>query len=57
MLELVLTRSATSLVPRLPPCFYLACGRNIDFSTAGEIKARGKPGDEANRLASFTMSK
>ena len=37
----------SSLVPRLPPCFYyLAC----DFSTAGEIKARGKPGNEATFL-------
>ena len=33
-----------SLVPRLPPCFYLACGRKI---SAGKIKARGKPGNEA----------
>ena len=33
------------LVPRLPPCFYLACGKK--FSTSGEIKARGKPGNEA----------
>ena len=34
-----------SLVPRLPPCFYLACSKK-KLSTAGEIKARGKPGNE-----------
>ena len=39
-------RILVSLVPRLPPCFYLACGRKI--STAGEIKARGKPGNETS---------
>ena len=38
------TVHTASLVPRLPPCFYLACGRERCFYR----RRRGKPGNEAS---------